>query len=126
MDIAYLCVLIAAILPYVWVGYAKFSGRGYNNNNPREFLHHLEGKGKRANFAHLNAFEAFPVFAAAVIIAHLAGVSQPKIDISASLFIIFRILHGIFYIIDQAVWRSVVWFGAFLCVLSLFLQVLIK
>ena len=120
MDISFLCVLIAALLPYIWVGYAKFSTRNYNNNNPREFLDKLDGKSKRAHYAHLNAFEAFPAFAAAVIIAHLASVPLSQITICSILFIVFRIFHGIFYIADQAVLRSIVWMGGMTCVIWLF------
>lgn len=121
MDIAYLCVLIAAILPYVWVGYAKFSSPNYSNKTPREFLDKLEGKARRAHYAHLNAFEAFPAFAVAVIIAHLAGVHACGRDTLAFGFVCCRIAHGICYISDAAGLRTLVWSGGFICVISLFI-----
>ena len=101
MAISYFCVLFAAVIPLILAGYAKFSSKGYDNSSPREFLEKLEGRAKRANFAQLNSFEAFPVFAVAVIIAHLAGVVQERISLLAIFFIIFRILYCISYIADK-------------------------
>ena len=70
MSIAYWCVLVAAAFPYVFTLLAKSSGR-YNNSAPREFLEKQEGYHKRAHWVQLNSFEAFPAFAAAVIIAQI-------------------------------------------------------
>lgn len=126
MTIAYLCILIAAILPYVFVGYAKFCTKGYDNSQPREFLTTLEGKGKRASFAQYNAFEAFPAFAISIILAQLSGVTHQLISLLAVLFIIFRVLHGIFYIQNQATLRTLVWFAGFLCVIALFVNSILK
>ena len=120
MSIPYLCVLIAAVLPYLLVAYSKFFTKGYNNNSPREFLEKLEGRAKRANYAHLNSFEAFPAFAAAVIIANLRGVSHQTISLLAVSFILFRILYAICYIFNQASLRSLMWFLGISCVISLF------
>ena len=125
MALSYFCVLLAAIMPIVFAGYAKLSSNGYDNSSPREFLEKLQGKSKRAYYAHLNSFEAFPAFAASVIIAHLSGVSQSQITILAVLFVIFRILYGICYIFDKHSFRSTVWFGGFACVLWLFITAIL-
>jgi uncharacterized MAPEG superfamily protein len=122
MGIAYLCVLIAAIMPMLFAGYAKFSAKGYNNSSPREFLDKLQGKGKRAHYAQLNSFEAFPAFAASIIIAHQAGVYSSFISTAAVVFIVFRILYGICYINDKASFRSLCWFGGFACVATLLIK----
>lgn len=126
MTIAYGCILIAALLPYVWVAIAKFSTPKYNNNSPREFLEKLEGKAKRAHYAHLNSFEAFPAFAAGILTAQLAGVSPEKITSLATAFILFRILYGICYLSDKASLRSLAWVCGFICVVSLFILAIIK
>jgi len=109
-------------MPLIFAGYAKFASKGYDNSSPREFLEKLQGKAKRAHFAQLNSFEAFPAFAAGIIIAHLAGVAQSHIAILAVIFIIFRIFYGICYILDKPSLRSTVWFGGFFCVLTLFIS----
>ena len=124
MTTAYWCVLLAGLLPYLWTAVAKGSGRDFksrDNHNPREFLERLEGGRKRAHWAHLNAFEAFPFFAAAVIIAHIVGSNQHTIDMIAVVYVVLRILHGIFYIFDKSTLRSLVWFGALGCVIALFI-----
>ena len=53
------------------------------------------------------------MFAAAVIIAHLADVAPSSITILAVIFIILRVLYGICYILDKPSLRSTVWFGGF-------------
>jgi len=120
MTIAFLCVFLSIFIPLVLVGYAKFSRKGYDNHHPREFLEKLEGKYKRANYAQMNAYEAFPPFAAGVIIAHISGAIQSQVDLLAVTFVISRVLYSIFYVVDQHVLRSVVWFIGFACVIGLF------
>jgi uncharacterized MAPEG superfamily protein len=71
---------------------------------------------QRANAAHLNAFEAFAPFAAAVLMAQLAGVDATLVVRLALAFVVFRVLHGIFYLADQPPLRSLSWLGGFVCV----------
>jgi uncharacterized MAPEG superfamily protein len=66
-------VLLAALLPIIMVGAAKTGAEGYDNHRPREFLANLKSWQQRANWAQINSYEVYPPFAAAVIIAHLAG-----------------------------------------------------
>lgn len=121
MAIAYWCVLIAALLPYVWVFVAKTGAPGYNNRNPRAWVAKQTDnyKVQRANAAHLNAFEAFAPFAAGVVMAQLAGVDPERIAFLAIAFIVFRVLHGAFYMADAQLMRSLAWLGGFACVLVL-------
>ena len=121
MTFAYWCLPIAMFLPLVWVGYAKITGGGgYDNSMPREWLNEREGKAKRANWAQQNSYEAFPPFAAAVIVAHLAGTPQATIDTLAGVFILVRILHGIVYIADWPTLRSLAWMSGFGLTIALF------
>jgi uncharacterized MAPEG superfamily protein len=120
MTIAYWCVLIAAFLPILFTGVAKFSGKGFNNFAPRKFQDRLEGFRQRAHWAHLNSFEAFPPFAAAVIIAHQLGRSQATLDQLAMAFIAFRLIYGALYIADRASLRSVAWLAAVVCWVAMF------
>jgi len=118
---AYWCVLIAALLPYVWAAVAKAGAAGYNNRNPRAWLAKQEGnyRVQRANAAHLNAFEAFAPFAAGVVMAQLAGVAPATIAALAVAFVVLRILHGVFYLADLPPARSLAWFAGYACVLAL-------
>ncbi len=120
MTIAYWCVLAAALLPFVFTGVAKFSGPGFNNRRPREFQATLTGMRGRAHAAHLNSFEAFPPFAAAVIIAHQLQAAQATVDALAVAFIALRLVYGVLYIADLHWWRSIVWTLALGCVVALF------
>lgn len=121
MTIAYWCLLVAGLLPYVWVVAAK-SGPGFDNRAPRDFLDTVSGWRRRALWAQYNAFEALPLFIAAVIVAHLAQVPQRQLDALAVIFIGFRILHGLLYIADRSTLRSLAWTGGFVCIVTLFVS----
>lgn len=121
MTIAYFCVLIMMFIPLLAVGYAKFSKGTYDNRSPRDFLEKLEdGKAKRAHYAQLNSYEAFPPFAAAVIIAHQIQAPQHLLDILAVSFIVVRSLYVYFYIVDKHVLRSTAWFIGLFITVSIF------
>src|SRR5690606_6960879 len=123
MTIAFWCVLAAMFIPLCCSLVAKMTGSGFptaSNHIPREFLEALDGPRKRAHWAQQNSFEAYPAFAAAVIIAHIAQASQPWIDALALGFVVFRILYAFFYITDKATLRSAVWGLALVCVIGQF------
>lgn len=127
MLIAYSCVIIAACLPYLWAVIAKGSAPGYNNKDPRGWIAKQDSyKVRNAYSAHLNAFEAFPAFAAAVLMAQFAQVDPQRIAWLAMAFIVFRILHGVFYITVQQALRSLSWLCGFLCVITLMVSAVLK
>lgn len=120
MSLAYWCVLIAAVLPYVWVAVAKVSGQRYDNRDPRGWQARQDDpRSKAASAAHLNAFEAFAPFAAGVLGAQMTGVATDWIVILSLVFILMRVLHGVFYIARKPLLRSLVWLAGFACVLAL-------
>lgn len=120
MTIAYWMILIAGLLPY-WPTVVSKMRRDYDNATPRAGVDRLQSRQQRAYWAQLNAFEAFPLFAVAVIIAHLAQAQQAWIDGLAVSFVVFRIIYTLAYIHDKSMLRSVVWTGGFLCVITLFI-----
>ena len=123
MTLAYWMVLAAALLPYLGTTYAKFAeggGRTYDNHAPRAQLETLPPRRRRAHWAQLNGVEAFPAFAAAVIIAHLAGAPQGRIDLLACGFVAARLAYTFCYIHDKATARSLVWAVGLVCVIGLF------
>lgn len=119
MHFSYWMVLVAALLPLATVGGAK-AQKSYDNAQPRAWLTRLEGWRARAEWAHRNHFEAFPAFAAAVIIAQLKNTSQPTIDMLASVFILIRIAYTAAYIANQATLRSIIWTAGVVCTVALF------
>ncbi|MFP4147024.1 MAG: MAPEG family protein [Halorhodospira sp.] len=121
MSLAYWMVLIAAVLPMLFAGAAKYGGGQFDNSRPREWLARQEGWPKRAHWAQQNGYEAFPPFAAGVIIAHQVGAAQGVIDTLAVLFVLLRLVYGLLYITDYANLRSLAWTAGFACVVGLFL-----
>lgn len=127
MSIAYWCTLIAALLPYVWAFFAK-ARPGYNNRDPRSWIAKQSENPsvQRAYNAHLNAFENFAPFAAGVIMAQLAGVPADTINKLAIAFVVFRVLHGIFYMANWPPLRSLSWLGGFACTAALIVMAALK
>jgi uncharacterized MAPEG superfamily protein len=123
MTIAYACILVAALLPYLWTAIAKAGGVRYDNRDPRAWLAKQENpRLHRANNAQLNAFEAFAPFAAAVLMAQAAGVDARQISWLAVAFVVLRLLHGVLYLANKALLRSLVWTGGLACVVALMVQ----
>ena len=120
MTTATWCILAAGLMPYLFTVVAKVSGDRYNNRDPRAWQSRLAGLPARAHAAHLNSFEAFPLFAAAVIVAQLAQVPQARVDGLALAFIALRLGYGVCYLANWATLRSLVWALAFACVIALF------
>jgi uncharacterized MAPEG superfamily protein len=115
-TLAYWCVLVAALLPLACAAIAK-SGMfktprrdgGYDNDNPRAWLARQSDWRARANAAQANSFEALPFFIGAVIIAHVLGAHQARVDILAFLFVFLRILYIMMYVAGLSTVRSIVW-----------------
>jgi uncharacterized MAPEG superfamily protein len=110
MSLAFWCVLIAGLLPFVATVTAKAGGARFNNRDPRSWLAKQEGFRKRANNAQANSFEAFPLFAAGVMVATLAKAPQTAIDMTALFFIGMRVVYLVCYLADWHWLRSLVWF----------------
>jgi uncharacterized MAPEG superfamily protein len=119
MSIAFWCVLTAGLLPYVATMIAK-SRPGFDNANPRGWLQEQDGFRHRANSAQLNSFEAFPLFAAAVVIASILHTPQHTLDTLAVGFVIARGLYIVCYVVGLAALRSVVWFAGMACCVAIF------
>jgi uncharacterized MAPEG superfamily protein len=127
MTVAYACILIAALLPYLWTAVYKSSGVRYDNRNPRAWLAKQEDpRLHRASNAQLNAFEAFAPFAAAVLMAQAAGVDAAQVSWLAIAFVALRLLHGVFYLANKALLRSLVWAGGLACVIALMVQAIVR
>lgn len=126
MTIALWCLLAAGIIPQLFGLYAKAS-KDFDNNNPREFLAHVEGKKARAVAAMENGYEGLPLFVAAVLIAHLVPLLNPShianqttINLLALGYIATRIVFGFLYIAGLGTLRSLVWTAGMGCIVGLF------
>jgi len=106
MIFAVLMVVVTK-LP-VALAMAKSKG-GYDNKYPRDQQAQLQGFGKRALGAHVNAIEAFPIFAIGVLASLWA---QAPIDTVTNLcmtFVVARCVYTIFYWLNFDSLRSLVW-----------------
>ena len=123
MTVALWCVLVAIVLPYTFVVIAKADPsyiKGDRNKDPRVYEASLTGYRQRAYWAHLNTLEALPPFAVAVLVAHYTGAEQGSVDTLAGVFILCRLMYGLFYIVNQDKLRSLVWAVGMACVFGLF------
>ncbi len=120
MDLAYWCVLFAGIMPVLTIAIAKWGRRDYDNAQPRAWLDRQDGYRRRADYAHRNHFEAFPFFAAAVLVAEQLQANPLHVDLLAATFIICRVIYTVLYLTDRATFRSLAWFAGYVCVLALF------
>lgn len=122
MTTALWCVLAAALLPYLATTIAKAGGSRYNNRDPRAWLARQEGFRQRADHAQANSFEAFPFFAAAVIVAHWLQAPQERIDALAVIFIAARAGYLVAYLGDWHWARSIAWLIGWLACVFIFVS----
>lgn len=114
-------VLAAGLLPYAATTGAKWGLRAYDNHAPRAWLANQTGFRARANAAQLNSFEAFPFFAAAVLVTQQAHLAQERIDTLAVAFVALRVVYLGCYLADLPTLRSTVWTAGIACVVAIFL-----
>jgi uncharacterized MAPEG superfamily protein len=121
VTIADLCLLAAVILTIASIAPAKFDGgRTYDNANPRDPAFYTPGLRARSQGAHLNGFEAFPFFAAAVILAEMHKAPQGTVNTLAVAFILIRIVYVVLYLTNRPTFRSMVWSAGFACNVAIF------
>ncbi len=109
MTIAFWCVFIAGLLPYIAALSSKIGARGYDNRDPRQWLAKPEGVRARANAAQQNGFEAFAFFAMAVLVAHITHGPQARVDTLAMVFVAARVVYLPVYLAAWGTVRSLVW-----------------
>ncbi len=80
----------------------------------------------RALGAHQNGIEAFPFFAAAVLLAEFRQAPQHLIDELAILFLIVRIAYVFTYLGDRPTLRSILWSWDLRSTIAIFFMPAIK
>jgi uncharacterized MAPEG superfamily protein len=109
MTMAFVAVLVAGVLPLVCAGIAKAGWKDYDNRDPRAWLAKQTGFRARANAAQANSFEAFPFFAAAVVLATFTQADARSVNLLAFIFVASRMAYIACYLADKASARSVFW-----------------
>jgi len=124
MTVALWCILFALLLPPLCALIAKVSSGRFgmkDNHDPRAFLDTLSGLPRRAHAAQQNSYEAFPAFAAAVLVADIVGnAEQVTQDVLGVMYITSRLLYIICYLADWAALRSLVWFAGLALIVAFF------
>lgn len=124
MTTPFWCLLVTILIPYVLAGvggYFRVRQLGtLDNKNPRAQAQQLTGAGSRVYAAQANAWEAVPVFAAAVFVSHLAGAEARTAAILSQVFVVARVLHAVVYLANLDMLRSLVFLVGFACCVGLF------
>lgn len=120
MSLALWCVLVAGLLPYAGTAIAKAGGDRYDNRDPRAWLARQGGWRRRADYFQANSFEAFPFFAAAVLVATWAQAPATRVDALALGFIVARLAYLVCYLADWHWARTGAWTMGMVSTLALF------
>jgi uncharacterized MAPEG superfamily protein len=110
MTTPILVLLVLCVLPIVFSsfsGYCRFKQFGdVDNKNPRLQNTQLTGAGQRAVAAQQNAWEALILYSAALLAVTIAQVPVEKYAMLALVLMVARIAHGVFYIANLDILRS--------------------
>ena len=125
MKFPVLCVLIAGVLPLISTAIAKWGFQAFDNHNPREWLSQQTGFRARANAAQHNAFEAFPFFAMAVVLAMGLSLEPAILNRYCLVFVVARLLYLLAYWFDWATFRTLCWLVGYGSCIAIYTHLLI-
>jgi uncharacterized MAPEG superfamily protein len=121
MTVAEWCVFASLMLYLVSIVSVKWLRTGkFDNSKPRDRAFYDEPLAARALGAHQNGIEAFPFFAAAVLLAEFRACPQSLINELAILFVIVRIAYVFTYIGNRPTLRSILWSIGFAINIAIF------
>lgn len=127
MTIAEWCVFGTLLLYLLTIVGTKWAGgRSYDNARPRNPAFYGDPIRARALGAHQNGIEAFPFFAAAVLLAEFRLGPQRLIDELAVLFLIVRIAYVFTYLGNRPTLRSILWSLGFAINIAIFFMPAIR
>jgi uncharacterized MAPEG superfamily protein len=118
---AMVAIYLLTIVPIKWIGF-----RHYDNSKPRDPAFYGDAIRARALGAHQNGLEAFPFFAAAVLLAEFRAAPQNLINELAVLFVIVRIAYVLTYVGNRPRLRSILWTIGFVINIAIFFLPLIR
>lgn len=112
---------ILVYLPFVVVGLARVQV-GYSRemmSAPRAAIDKLPDYGKRATWAHQNAWEAFSLFSVAALMAYVTQQSSVPVIGASIAFVPIRLLYAVFYVLDIPILRSLMFALGSACIITL-------
>jgi uncharacterized MAPEG superfamily protein len=121
MTIAEWCIFASLMLYLLCIAAVKWLRLGhFENAKPRDPALHEDPVAARALGAHQNGIEAFPFFAAAVLLAEFRACPQNLINELAILFVIVRIAYVFTYIGNRPTLRTILWSIGFAINIAIF------
>jgi uncharacterized MAPEG superfamily protein len=121
MTIAEWCVFASLMLYILSIGSVKWLRFGrFDNSKPRDPAFYEDPIAARALGAHQNGIEAFPFFAAAVLLAEFRACPQGLVNELAILFVIVRIAYVFTYIGNRPTLRTILWSIGFAINIAIF------
>ena len=121
MTVAEWCIFASLMLALLSIASAKWFRFGrFDNSKPRDPAFYEDPIATRALGAHQNGIEAFPFFAAAVLLAEFRACPQNLINELAILFVIVRIAYVFTYIGNRPTLRSILWSIGFAINIAIF------
>ncbi len=130
MTIAELCIFasvmlyLLTIVPVKWISVGE-DGR-YDDERPHDPAFHRDGLRERAMGAHQSGIEAFPFFAAAVLLAEFRSAPQNLINELSMLFLVVRTAYVLTYVGNRPALRSILWAIGFLITVAIFFLPLLR
>jgi len=127
MTIAEWCVFaivtlyLSSIAPIKWLRFRRF-----DNSKPRDPAFYEDPIAARSLGAHQNGIEAFPFFAAAILLAEFRACPQRLVDELAVLFVIVRIAYVFTYLGDRPTLRSILWSIGFAINIAIFFMPVLR
>lgn len=115
--LAFAQMLVAVLGATQQVGLPKLAGN-------RDDLPAIESWAGRAQRAHHNMLESLVLFAALVLIAHVAGRTNAMTALGAQLFFWARLAYAVIYVAGVPWLRTGVWFISIIGLILIFLQLL--
>jgi uncharacterized MAPEG superfamily protein len=127
MTVAEWCVFGTLMLYLLTIASIKWIGfRRFDNARPRDPNFYDDPIGARVLGAHQNGIEAFPFFAAAVLLAEFRIAPQRLIDELAILFLIVRIAYVFTYLGNRPTLRSILWSIGFAINIAIFFMPVLR
>jgi len=126
MTVAEFCIFGVVAIYLLTIVPVKWIGSQYDNSKPRDPAFYEDALRARALGAHQNGIEAFPFFAAAVLLAEYRGAPQNLINELAVLFVIVRIAYVLTYVGNRPRLRSILWNIGFVINVAIFFLPLLR
>lgn len=130
MTIAELCLFASVVLYLLTIAPVRWISAGPHDEStgqqPNGATSYEGGLRERALGAHQSGIEAFPFFAAAVLLAEFRAAPQNLINELSVLFLIVRTAHVLTYVGDRPSLRAILWGLGFLISVAIFFLPLLR